>query len=120
MLQKTMISIGGKIYALNLKKIFEFINYSDKNNSREKEITDAYEKNDEDGSLDCTSKVVREIITPANSQIDNIKYDFIKMLIGQLLTYEGGELPTETFGTVLALNTLISEELLVEINVNEE
>lgn len=115
-----MIRISGKEYAIDIKKIFEFVNYSDKSTSSEQEITDGYEMIDDGkGSLKQTSKVIRELKTPGNSQIDNIKYDLVKSLISMLLTfddtdrdYDEDDLP---FGVKITLNTLIAEGFLYEI-----
>lgn len=115
-----MIRMSGKEYAIDVQKVFEFVNYSDKNTSSEQEITDGYEMLDDGkGSLRQTSKVIRELKAPGNSQIDNIKYDLVKSLISMLITfddtdrdYDEDDLP---FGVRITMNTLIAEGLLYEI-----
>lgn len=109
-----MLVIGDKIYTFDIDRIMRFVNYSDKNPSKETELLDSYEK----GEL--LSKTVRELTTPGNTQIDNISYDLIKMFIGQIITYDNmvedlRELP---FGMKLAVNTMLKYKMLIEINAD--
>lgn len=106
-----MIEIGDKEYVFDIKKIANFFNYSDANTSKETEILDTYEH----GSP--IAKTVRELTTPANAQIDSIKYDLIKTFIVQIITYEAPcnnyyDLP---FGMKLAVDTMVKEGFLVEV-----
>ena len=107
-----MIEIAGSKYYFDVEKICQYINYSDKTDVKELEILDTYEEGKNVG------KTVRELTTPGNAQIDNIKYDLIKTLLIQIITYEGEVVALEDipFGTKLAFNTLIQEGFLVEVN----
>lgn len=107
-----MIEVGGKFYIFDLEKIYKFINYSDNASAKEKEILDSYE----DGKI--VGKTIRELTTPGNTQIDNIKYDIVKTFIIQIITYEGEvmDLDDVSFGTKLAWNTMVKEGFLKEIN----
>lgn len=106
-----MIKIGGKRYKLDIKKISEFVNYSDRNTSKEIEIIDNY-----DGAK-VVNKTVRELTAPANAQIDNIKYDLIKSLIATIISYDNPEISDDEipFGIEICLNTLLEEGFLIEI-----
>lgn len=107
-----MIEIGDKYYIFDLEKIYSFINYSDNVEIKEKEILDSYQ----DGKN--ISKTIREVTSPGNSQIDNIKYDLVKTFIIQIITYDGEviDLDDVSFGTKLAWNTMINMGFLKEIN----
>ena len=111
-----MITIGDKIYAFDIERIMEFVNYADKNPSKETEIWDSYENGE------AVNKTIRELTTPGNVQIDNINYDLVKLFIAQIITYDAtsitdfDELP---FGMKLAVNTMLQNNFLVEL-VNAE
>lgn len=111
-----MIVIGGKTYVLDLDSVYDFINFSSTHDSKEKEVVTSYVE----GKVD--EKSVRELTTPGNSQIDNIKYDLVKMLIIQVLTYDEKQvdsLDNMPFGTQLAFLTLINEGFLVLVEEQE-
>lgn len=102
-------------YVLDLKAILNFINFSDSHNSKESEIIDRYEK-DDNKTLSVAEKTIREITSVGNTQMDNISYDLIKILITQVLSYgydlETNSLTNTPFGFDIAFNTLINEKLL--------
>lgn len=131
--EETMIAmIDGTEYYLNLKKMFEFISYRTDKTEKQKEVVDSYDRSEEDeGEIKLSSKIVREITSPNESQYDNIKYDLVKTLIIQLITFdEKTSLPTgngdETvelpvtninfmpLGTRIVFNTLVEEGLLIK------
>ena len=111
------IAYNGLEYVFDMGKICQFVIYSDKTSSKEHEVLDNYEIND-GNKIELVSKSVRELSGRGNEQIDNIKYDFIKMFIDLILTYNEyprqlDELP---FGVKIAFETLINEEFLIPIN----
>lgn len=111
------IAYNGLEYVFDMGKICQFVIYSDKTSSKEHEVLDNYEIND-GNKIELVSKSVRELNGRGNEQIDNIKYDFIKMFIDLILTYNEyprqlDELP---FGVKIAFETLINEEFLIPIN----
>lgn len=123
------LTIDGRLYYFDLNEVCKFISYTTEKNSKEKEIIDSYEENEESEGLRLSNKVVREITTPNESQYDNIKYDLVKTFIIQLITYnntvntvvEGNnfDLPildatALPFGTRLVFNTLIEMGILKE------
>jgi hypothetical protein len=107
-----MIELAGKTYYINIDELFKLIEYSNKTETKEQEITDGYEYDEDEKKLTAVSKMVREIKTPADSQTDNIRYDFIKMMIGQIISSEENVLD---FGTEICFNTLIKKGILVEL-----
>lgn len=118
-LENYYVTIYGKKYAFDVNKIKEIcIESSNDDDDSENEITTTYEKND-DGSLEISGKLIREVKTGNNTQNGMIVYDVIKLFIMRLL--ENTEVITRTtrpsidFSTSLALNTLIKCGILVEI-----
>ena len=114
---KFSLTFNGKYYRLNINRINEFCLVSGCKNGNEREITEAYE-NDENGEFRLASKIHREITTPGNSQEDMIVYDFIKGLVSKLLDCSVNTRDTETdvdFGFALAFNTLLTEGMIEEI-----
>ena len=103
-------------YCFNVKKIFELISNSDKDKCYEREITDSYGLN-ETGVLTQLNKMVREIKSNNDAQIDNIKYDLIKMFISVILNSEDiTDIESLDFSESLCFNTLLKEGLLIEID----
>ena len=98
-----------KEYYLDIKAILDFINYSDTHSNKETEIVDRYEK-DENKNLSSAEKTIREITSYGNTNMDNISYDLVKILLGQVLSwgYDTEQTETETipFGLKIAINTL--------------
>lgn len=111
------ISFDGKKYALNLERLKEVsLTSSSENGAREVEITQVYEP-DGGGDYTISSRVEHETKVSKTPQNDMIIYDFVKLLIISLLENEGVEGNFQyDFGTVLAINTLISWGILEEKN----
>jgi len=126
-------------YALDLNNICDFINYADKNESKEVAITDASAENipiDSEGvrdmgeigsiSKNMTTKEVREVRTHANQQMDSLRYDLVKMLLTMLLTKgaidEDGDIGLCTdWGMGTVANTMIAHGFIKRItNENEK
>ena len=125
-----IIMIDGTEYHFNLNKIFEIITYRSEKNEKEKEVVDSYEY-DSLSVAKLSTKVVRELTTPNDSQFDTIKYDLIKTFIIQIITYsdmtdvdipdkEGAfQVPVTNvnfmpLGTRIAFNTLVEEGILIK------
>lgn len=116
-----VIEIEGKNFYLDLKKISDFVYYSNNHPIKESEITDTYGNEDENknsGEFGVNSKTIRETTSYGVAQIDNIRYDLLKSLILQVLGFgyededKSENLP---FGFEIAFNTLITEGFLKEI-----
>mgnify|MGYP003311366673 CR=1 FL=1 len=115
-----MVTIGDKIYAFDVDEIFKFITRSDTGEAKETEIVNNYEVDSKQIPA-LLSKSIRELTTPGSPQIDNIKYDFIKTLIVELITLDDANLRIDEidevpFGTKLVVNTLIRKGFLIEIS----
>lgn len=108
-----MIDIGKKKYVFDINKIVEFVQYSDKTEVKERELTDVLENNGD--GLQITSKVVRETCGAGNPQIDNIKYDIVKNLMVELITFEDYAVEELPYGLRIVVNTMINEGFLKEI-----
>lgn len=107
-----MIDINGKNYIINMEKLFDFVMKPSKGNRTEQEITDGYDVNEE-GTLSPVSKVVREIKSKGDQTEESYRYDFIRILIAQLLEVENSE--DFVFGDELALVTLMRYKIIQEI-----
>lgn len=111
------ISFNGKKYALQLDKLKEVcLSSSLDGGAREMEITQVYEP-DAGGEYSISSRVEHETKVSKTPQNDMIVYDFVKLLILSLLENNTIECDFKIdLGTSIALNTLMSWGILVEIN----
>lgn len=123
------VVIDGIEYYFNLKKIFEIITYKTEKTEKEREVVDSYEY-DELSEAKLSSKIIREYISPNDTQYDNIKYDLIKTFIIQIITYsdkariktpnsDDFDLPITNInfmplGTRIVFNTLVEEGILIK------
>ena len=110
-----MISIDGEVYYLNIDEIMKWCLASGNTPTKETEINEGYDTNDE-GDMQMMTKVVRELKSN-NTQDDTIRYDFIKLLISPFL----GEINDKvniiySFSYSLLFNTLINMGFLVKIS----
>lgn len=112
-----MLDIGGTKYYINIDEVFRLVSYSDRVERKETEITDGYEYDSINSTLNPVNKVVREIKSPADPQLDNIRYDFIKFLINEVVTtkYEDFDM-----GTNIVFFTLIKKGILVEVKSEDK
>ena len=131
--EKEIVMIDGTEYYFDMKRIFEIIIYRADKTDREKEVVDSYEYT-ELSEAKLSTKVVRELTTPNNSQYDAIKYDLIKTFIIQLITYgektrvkvpdnDSFEIPIINvsfmpLGTRIVFNTLVEEGILIKKEKN--
>jgi hypothetical protein len=107
----------GDTYVFDLDAIFNYVLVSKDREVIEKEITDQYEMPDHSERPRQVAKFVKEVTTPMDRDLDNIKYDLVKTLILVLLNTEevmaGVPIP---FGSKLAFDTLLSMKLIKKIN----
>lgn len=115
--KETFLKFNGKTYAFNLDRIKEVcLSPSNESGGKEIEITQVYEP-DMAGDFTVSSRVEHETKVSKTLQNDMIVYDFVKIFILALM--ENDKIETEfayDFGTVLAMNTLLSWGILEEIN----
>jgi hypothetical protein len=114
------ITPDGRKWGVNIDNFTKICLTSDKEKSKDTEITEGFEKL-EDGSLVQTSKIVREVNSQGNMQNDTIKYDLLKTLLNVVLDkniMSFGNLEAEMevdFSFNLAFNTLRKLEIIYEI-----
>ena len=110
------VTIYGKKYAFDMNKIKDICVESSNDEDAENEITTTFEK-DDNGNLEISGKLIREIKSGSNAQNGMIIYDVIKLFIIRLM--DNSEIMKENsevdFSTSLALNTLINCGILIEI-----
>lgn len=111
------LTFKGKKYVLDLDVFKSVCTPTSKElRTSEYEISQVYES-DENGELNMSSKVEHETKGNGNPQNDMIVYDVVKMLVVSLLENDKTEKEFEyDFGTVFALNTLISWGVITEID----
>ena len=118
--EEFFISPDGRKWGVNIDKFTKICLTSDKEKSKDSEITEGFEKN-ENGVLVQTSKIVREVNSQGNMQNDTIRYDLLKTLLNILLdkrVMSFGNMETELnfdFSFNLAFNTLLKLEIIYEI-----
>lgn len=100
-------TIGKNKYIVDFNALRAMCIQADKSSSIEKETTEIYEAS-EKGTLDATQKVIRELKTPSNPQNDTIMYDFVKLMLSQVLDMPSRFSDDMSLGDALALNALIS------------
>jgi hypothetical protein len=103
------LNVLDKHYRLNLDNISDFCLKTNGEPVKEKEITEAYER-DNDGTFNLTSKINRESEATGNTQEGIMVYDFVRSLIEKLFT-----LKTDEVGFAVVFNTLLSYGMIEEI-----
>lgn len=125
---KTVI-IDGREYYFSFKKICEFISNRSDKTDKEKEVVDSYDFDEDADHIKLSSKIVREVTSPNDTQYDTIKYDLVKTFVIQIITYadktklaipeaNNFEIPVINvdympLGTRIAFNTLVEEGILI-------
>ncbi len=119
-----MIKIADKCYAIDITRLMQIVTKTPQN---EKNIltslTQVYplsttDDNDEE-EIDINGIASKEIIetkSTLNETMNNIRYDFLKMILTPLLNIEGtvSDLRELTFSQKLSFNTLINEGIIIE------
>lgn len=112
-----IITYMGKCYAIDLDALKKVCLISDNQKGKETEITENYTMG-ENGELELSEKLTREVRGNGNPQNDMIIYDVVKSLILSLLenkfVFEEDEL-TMDFSSALAFNTCIRFGILIEV-----
>jgi hypothetical protein len=109
------IAFNGKKYALNLERLKDVcLTPSSEYGGKEMEITQVYEP-DNSGEFSISSRVEHETKVNKTPQNDMIVYDIVKLIIISLLENSSTEADFQNdFGTVFAINTLLSWGILEE------
>lgn len=126
--------LDGRNYYFDMDMACEFITNGvsehDSNNARiEREIITNYDVETDDGGIAVNSKTVREITGPSDGTMDNIRYDLMKIMMIQIITFSDKtrvSIPNEPngvdipiicidqlpLGTRLAFNTLLKAGII--------
>lgn len=115
----TIFCINNEKYAFDLNKIKEFCLTSDRDKTKEQEMIDNFESNENTGSLDLVSRISREVKSQGNPQNDSILYDALKLFIGTLLSTDlnvNSSFSDMNLPLALAFNTLIVSGILYKID----
>ena len=110
-------TIGDKKYAFDVDKIKEICVKSSNDEDAEHEITTTYET-DDNGNLEISGKLIREVKSENNAQNGMIVYDVIKLFIMRLMdnaeVFDANVVRLD-FSSSLAINTLLNCGILIEI-----
>lgn len=104
-------------YMLNLEEIMKFVFDSENNRNTDSEINEFYEN--KDGEIKLSNKTIREIKARIDSSAEStIRYDLIKMFISSLFDMPSKlTIPEElSLGDTIVLNTMLNNNMLMEIN----
>ena len=107
-------------WGVDIDKFTKICLTSDNEKSKDTEITEGYEK-DDNGNFTQTSKIIREVNSQGNMQNDTIRYDLFKTLLSVILDKKVmgfGSLENEIqydFSFNIAFNTLLKEGIIYEI-----
>lgn len=107
-------------WGVDIDKFTKICLTSDNEKSKDTEITEGYEK-DDNGNFTQTSKIIREVNSQGNMQNDTIRYDLFKTLLSIILdkkVMNFGCLENEVqydFSFNVAFNTLVKEGIIYEI-----
>ena len=104
--------IDGIEYSFDLEKINKFIEQSWNKQNIDKEIFENF-----NGNNSLESRSVREFTNNGDSNIDNIRYDLLKIFIVQILTYDDenfDSIDDLAIGTKIAFKTMLNNGFLKE------
>lgn len=118
--QQFFFTPDNRKWGVDIDKFTKLCLTSDTEKSKDTEITEGYEK-DDNGDMHQVSKIIREVNSQGNIQNDTIRYDLIKTLLSVVL-----EKKVMSFGTVenelqydfsfnIAFNTLLNAGIIYEI-----
>ncbi len=118
--QQFFFTPDNRKWGVDIDKFTKLCLTSDTEKSKDTEITEGYEK-DDNGDMHQVSKIIREVNSQGNIQNDTIRYDLVKTLLSVVL-----EKKVMSFGTVenelqydfsfnIAFNTLLNAGIIYEI-----
>lgn len=112
-----IVTFGDYTYKLNLENLKKVcLTASSEGGTKEIQIAQTYELDDINDTLNLTQKIEHETKTLGNTQNDMIIYDIVKLLIISLLEKDQTKKEFElTFGTQIAINTLVEWGILEKI-----
>lgn len=118
--QQIFFTPDNRKWGVDIDKFTRMCLTSDNEKSKDTEITEGYEK-DDNGTMTQVSKIIREVNSQGNMQNDTIRYDLIKTLLSVILDKKMmnfGSLENEVrydFSFNIAFNTLLKAGIIYEI-----
>ena len=113
----------GKAYRFNLDKINEYVFASQKERNTESEIVEVYAADPESSNkMALSNKSIRDVKTMGNIQIDNFKYDFIRMCFDIMADTDATTMDgvsNFSVGFTVAMNTMLTYGFLEEVDEDE-
>lgn len=117
-----MLKIGNTIYVIDISKLMLIVSKTPQNEKNiVTSLTQVYplqtDDNDEDINItDIASKEIVETKSILNDTMNNIRYDFLKMLLTIALSIDSNinSLDDLSFSQKLTLNTLLNEGIIIE------
>lgn len=119
-----IIDLDNKQYAIDMNKLMAWVS---KTPANEKNVTTSISQLwpiVEDGNDETMQKEVTETKSTLNENMNNVRYDFVRILINTILNplFNGdgmlinSSINDFTFGQSLAFNTLLKEGIIIELN----
>ena len=118
--QRIIFTPDNRKWGVDIDKFTKMCLTSDNEKSKDTEITEGYEK-DDNGDMRQVSKIIREVNSQGNMQNDTIRYDLVKTLLSVVLSktvMNFGCLDNELqydFSFNIAFNTLVKTGIIYEI-----
>lgn len=106
-----------RAYILNLNGIIDFVFDGDDKKENNSEITDFYVMNDNTNTMTLSTRQIQEKKGDVVGQRENMRYDLVTRLLDHLMNIDEEELG---LGDSIVINTLLTEELIIEIKEFDE
>ncbi len=118
-----MIEIGGKYYVLDMDKIMAWVVETPVSEKNINTITTMSYPNANDDEEEIVEKEISENKSTLNETMNNVRYDFIRMLLNtvfatftnnmnQIITLTPDDL---SFGQKIVFNTLVNKKIIKEV-----
>lgn len=105
---------NNKNYVFNMDSMMEFVFDGEFDRTNDSEITETYINDEDSKELVLINKQLREIKGSENSAKFTIRYDLLKTFIETIITIDNNA--PSTLGEELVFNTMVSENLIKEVN----
>ena len=124
-----MIEIDGKFYIIDMDKLMAWVAETPSSEKNINTITTMTYPITNDDEEEIVEKEISETKSTLNDAMNNIRYDFVRILINTILTtfttdlnqILSYDLKTMSFSQKLAFNTLLHKKIIIEVtNVSNE
>jgi hypothetical protein len=99
-------------FVLNLNEIVNFIFNDDNEKNTDSEITELYVMDEDEKNMTLSTKQLREVKSNEMTSRQTMRYDLVRMFLDKIINIDD----EITFGQSIILNTMITENLISEIN----